>query len=482
MGKNLVSYGEFYKWKKANKLPEFYQKFSKRPDAQFDEDGALFICYDSEGRDVWLSPEGEIFGDTYNVYENKSDNKVMKHMYRLWNQNTDKRQHLSDDEINNMLSSDEKTDNLYSMMKGKMSKSKNVVKLGESQLRKIISKVIKDSLGYGEEYYICSETDYNGGKVDYWIGNKSEAEECNQYSEGSAIGPFSSYGEALDYANENGMSIPDPDNEVPKFSKSEIQGDEISRLYNNYSLTGQLPSDEDIKRVTRISESKIRKAISESIKKVLKEGEFDTMDWDYAANSSNELEDKSFTPFNGEGFQKRVYDNDDRQEILWAIKHFLTNDISSDAARLFERNEQLWQAAWENVDAYLGSDKEEFIRQAEQMKYSLPNGWTLDDVFNVVKDVKMGLQRSDTLAESKRTIKLNESQLRNIISKSVKKVLKEYELSDREKGIMRGYWSDVENRRMPKEKYEPYKPQSQKTNSSNSQKPKRWKYNNKQGK
>ena len=297
---------------------------------------------------------------------------------------------------------------------------KNIAgKLSESKLRKIISKVIKESLGYGEEYYICSETDYNGGKVDYWIGNKSEAEECNQCSEGSAIGPFSSYGEALDYANENGMSIPDPDNEVPKFSKSEKQGDEISRLYNNYSLTGQLPSDEDIKRVARISESKIRKAISESIKKVLKEGEFDTMDWDYAANSSNELEDKSFTPFNGEGFQKRVYDNDDRQEILWAIKHFLTNDISSDAARIFERNEQLWQAAWENVDAYFGSDKEEFIRQAEQMRYSLPNGWTLDDVFNVVKDVKMGLQRSDTLAESKRTIKLNESQLRNIISKSV---------------------------------------------------------------
>ena len=194
------------------------------------------------------------------------------------------------------------------------------------------------------------------------------------------------------------------------------------------------------------------------------------------------MEDATLTPFNCDSFQKRVYDNDDRAEIIWAIKHFLANDISADAVRIFERNEQLWQIAWDNVDAYLGSDKEEFIREAEQMKYSLPDGWTLDDVFNVVKDVKMGLQRSDTLAESKQTIKLNESQLRNIISKSVKMVLKEYELSDREKGIMRGYWSDVENRRMPKEKYEPYKPQSQKTNSSNSQKPKRWKYDNKQGK
>lgn len=93
---------------------------------------------------------------------------------------------------------------------------------------------------------------------------------------------------------------------------------------------------------------------------------------------------------------------------------------------------------------------------------------------------------TDVIMESKKkkcgVIKINEAQLRGIIAESVKKVLKEYELSDREKGIMRGYWGDVENRRMPKEKYEPYKPQPKKTSSSNSQKPKHWQYDNRQGK
>ena len=38
----------------------------------------------------------------------KTDNKVMKQMQNLWNQKPNNRQHLSNDEINDMLSSDER--------------------------------------------------------------------------------------------------------------------------------------------------------------------------------------------------------------------------------------------------------------------------------------------------------------------------------------------------------------------------------------
>lgn len=153
-----------------------------------------------------------------------------------------------------------------------------------------------------------------------------------------------------------------------------------------------------MKQTIKINEAQLKNIIAESVKRILKERDFDTLDWDYAANSSDEMEDdNSLTSFNGDEYQKQVYSNDDRHEMIWAIKHFLTNDIKTDAVRIFKRNEQLWQIAWENVDAYLGNDKEDFIRQAKQMKYSLPTGWTLDDVFNVVKTVKIGLQGSDTL-------------------------------------------------------------------------------------
>ena len=46
----------------------------------------------------------------------KKDNKVMKQMHNLWNQKSNKRQTLSNDEIDDMLSSDERVDKLYNMM------------------------------------------------------------------------------------------------------------------------------------------------------------------------------------------------------------------------------------------------------------------------------------------------------------------------------------------------------------------------------
>lgn len=56
---------------------------------------------------------------------------------------------------------------------------------------------------------------------------------------------------------------------------------------------------------------------------------------------------------------------------------------------------------------------------------------------------------------AKKQIRLSESDLKSIIRESVVKFLNENidKLSDREKDIARGYWSSVENMRMPKQKY-----------------------------
>ena len=89
--------------------------------------------------------------------------------------------------------------------------------------------------------------------------------------------------------------------------------------------------------------------------------------------------------------------------------------------------------------------------------------------------VQPRLNRENTM--KKNTIRLNENTLKQIVAESVKKVLKEYELSDREKDIMRGYWGDIENRRMPKQKYEPVNPQSWKKSTPNNQTPKHYSYN-----
>jgi hypothetical protein len=56
---------------------------------------------------------------------------------------------------------------------------------------------------------------------------------------------------------------------------------------------------------------------------------------------------------------------------------------------------------------------------------------------------------------AKKQIRLNESELKNLIRESVINFLNENmdKLSDRENDIMRGYWSSVDDMRMPKQKY-----------------------------
>lgn len=86
-------------------------------------------------------------------------------------------------------------------------------------------------------------------------------------------------------------------------------------------------------------------------------------------------------------------------------------------------------------------------------------------------------EKNESMNMKKNVVKLNENTLKQIVAESVKKVLKEYELSDREKDIMRRYWSDIENRRMSKQKYEPVNPQSWKKSTPNNQTPKHYSYN-----
>ena len=96
-------------------------------------------------------------------------------------------------------------------------------KINENQLKRIITESVKRILkemdeiepGFGDYsddippqgFYICSETNYNYGNVETWIGDENDAQECRQCSEGSAYGPFSTYEEAEQYAEENGMNL-----------------------------------------------------------------------------------------------------------------------------------------------------------------------------------------------------------------------------------------------------------------------------------
>lgn len=141
---NITTIEELYRWRNANNLTGFYQKYSGQPNAQLDEEGNLFVCYDSEGRDVWVSPDGEIYSDTYSSLD---ESKTVK---------------------------------------------KNVVKLNEAQLRVVIRESVKkvlkesesDEIGemakaiYNEMNFILSHLTESYGEIiksqaahDYYVAN-----------------------------------------------------------------------------------------------------------------------------------------------------------------------------------------------------------------------------------------------------------------------------------------------------------------------
>jgi hypothetical protein len=87
-------------------------------------------------------------------------------------------------------------------------KKPDSIKINESQLRKMVSKIIKESLeelGYKnswdefeEGWYVCCVGNY--GDVEVWVTDDiDDARNASMASEGSVDGPYASYEEA-DYA------------------------------------------------------------------------------------------------------------------------------------------------------------------------------------------------------------------------------------------------------------------------------------------
>lgn len=90
---------------------------------------------------------------------------------------------------------------------------KQVIRINERQLRNIVSESVRRVLGEAKRgfgdwsneipergFYLCSETDYNQGGVNYWVGDEYEACLARQCSEGGAYGPFDTPEQALRYA------------------------------------------------------------------------------------------------------------------------------------------------------------------------------------------------------------------------------------------------------------------------------------------
>lgn len=141
--KSITTIEELYRWRNANNLTGFYQKYSGQPNAQLDEEGNLFVCYDSEGRDVWVSPDGEIYSDTYSSLD---ENKTVK---------------------------------------------KNVVKLNEAQLRKVVSESVKKVLnegGYSPDYMELKKNQWFDMTIDSIMGELWDAVEATDGRLRSVLG------------------------------------------------------------------------------------------------------------------------------------------------------------------------------------------------------------------------------------------------------------------------------------------------------
>lgn len=103
---------------------------------------------------------------------------------------------------------------LYNMLSGGLNENrKGKVLMNEVQFTNLINGLVNESVrrimqrrqlreeyGFGEEfpeeYYACSETNYDKGTIDVWVGDKEDAEKCFNCSEGDYDGPYETYEEA----------------------------------------------------------------------------------------------------------------------------------------------------------------------------------------------------------------------------------------------------------------------------------------------
>jgi hypothetical protein len=174
----------------------------------------------------------------------KTDNKVMKQMQNLWNQKPNNRQHLSDDEINDMLSSDERVDKLYNMMKGKINE------IGDTE-----NGMYAIGQVAGRAYDRMFNSPRNK-KVDGVVALDPKYGKVAQDAAYAAAGGYIQWQKNFEKANGR------------KPSDKERQA--YMQNYHNGGLDYGKPESER-KGVIKLSESQLRGMIAECMKKVLSE-------------------------------------------------------------------------------------------------------------------------------------------------------------------------------------------------------------------
>ena len=180
----------------------------------------------------------------------KTDNKVMKQMQNLWNQKPNNRQHLSDDEINDMLSSDERVDKLYNMMKGKINE------IGDTE-----NGMYAIGQVAGRAYDRMFNSPRNK-KVDGVVALDPKYGKVAQDAAYAAAGGYIQW--QKNFEKVNGRKPSDKERQA------------YMQNYHNGGLDYGKPESER-KGVIKLSESQLRKIIAESVKKVLAEDYYS--DW-----------------------------------------------------------------------------------------------------------------------------------------------------------------------------------------------------------
>lgn len=180
----------------------------------------------------------------------KTDNKVMKQMQNLWNQKPNNRQHLSNDEINDMLSSDERVDKLYNMMKGKINE------IGDTE-----NGMYAIGQVAGRAYDRMFNSPRNK-KVDGVVALDPKYGKVAQDAAYAAAGGYIQW--QKNFEKVNGRKPSDKERQA------------YMQNYHNGGLDYGKPESER-KGVVKLSESQLRGMIAECVKKVLAEDYYD--DW-----------------------------------------------------------------------------------------------------------------------------------------------------------------------------------------------------------
>ena len=89
------------------------------------------------------------------------------------------------------------------------------INLSESYLNSVVKQVLNEAYYNGlqgelpEGYYVCVDTDYGSGNVIAYIGDKDDATEAQNSSEGHVIGPYTTPEEAQEAAASEGYVVED---------------------------------------------------------------------------------------------------------------------------------------------------------------------------------------------------------------------------------------------------------------------------------